>query len=127
MIAIAAAALAGTACGDDSDGGLAAEQPELSGAAARGEQLAEDTGCTTCHSTDGAKKTGPTWRGVWGSEVELTDGRTVTADRAYAERSLREPGADVVEGSAPIMPELELEEDEIDDLVAYVEALGDAP
>jgi cytochrome c oxidase subunit 2 len=126
-IAAAVLVLAGAACGDDSGGGLAADQPELSGAAARGEQLAEDTGCTTCHSTDGAKKTGPTWQGVWGSEIELTDGRTVAVDRAYVERSIREPNADVVEGFTPIMPELELEDDEIDDLVAYLEALGDEP
>jgi cytochrome c oxidase subunit 2 len=125
--ATAVLVLAGAACGDDTDGGQAAGQTELSGAAARGEQLAEDTGCTTCHSTDGTPKTGPTWQGVWGSEVELTDGRTVVVDRIYVERSIREPTADVVDGFTPIMPEVDLADDEIDDLVAYIEALGDAP
>jgi cytochrome c1 len=124
VLLAAAIALALAACGDDGGGGLAADGSELTGAAARGEQLASDKGCTSCHTATGAPKSGPTWKDVWGSEVELTDGRTVTADRAYVERSIRDPGADVVDGYTPVMPEVPLDDDEVDDLVAYIEALG---
>jgi cytochrome c oxidase subunit 2 len=30
----------------------------------RGQQLAQQTGCANCHSIDGSKKIGPTWKGV---------------------------------------------------------------
>lgn len=38
---------------------------------------AEEAGCLTCHTTDGQESTGPTWQGLFGSEVTLTDGTTV--------------------------------------------------
>lgn len=48
----------------------------------------------------------------------------MTADRAYIERSIRDPGTDVVDGYTPVMPEVPLDDDEVDDLIAYIEVLG---
>ena len=36
-----------------------------------GEKVYTTKGCNTCHSTDGSVKTGPTWKGVFGSLEKL--------------------------------------------------------
>lgn len=116
----------GAGCGDDDGGdGLGgAGQPPLDGAAAAGREVAGDRGCTSCHTASGDDRSGPTWKGLWGSQVELEDGTTVTADRDYVVRAIREPDAEVVDGYAPIMPDVDLSDAEVDELVAYIEALG---
>lgn len=51
-------------------------------------------GCIQCHSVDGTANTGPTWKGLYGSERQLaiTDGEfSVTADDAYINESIRYP------------------------------------
>ena len=37
------------------------------------------------------KGTGPTWKGLYGSEVKLVDGTTVTADETYLKESITDP------------------------------------
>ncbi len=72
--------------------------------------------CSGCHSMDGSKKVGPTWKGIWGTtETVVTDGETreVTVDYAYIRRSIEKPHADVVEGYPKAMPELGLTDEEI--------------
>jgi cytochrome c oxidase subunit 2 len=68
------------------------------GAAASGTQLFQSLGCSGCHSLSGAKLTGPPLNGVFGSKVQLSDGRTVTADEAYLLESILDPDKDVVKG-----------------------------
>lgn len=85
--------------------------------------MVSDLSCAGCHSTNGDKKSGPTWQGLAGSEVALADGSTVVADRAYLTRSIEDPGADVVDGFAPIMPDLNLYPDQIDAIVTYIQEL----
>lgn len=126
-MAIAVAATLG-ACGDDGDGGGASVV--ITGAAAqRGQSIAEDQGCTNCHSDNGRRSTGPTWQGLAGSEVELDGGETVTADAAYLKRSIVDPRSEVVAGFPNIMPETydDLTPAELDDLVAYLEELSEPP
>lgn len=63
--------------------------------------------------------------GLWGSERELTDGDVVVADAEYVRESIVEPGAKIVEGYLPGMASYAwLGDEEIDALVAYIEALG---
>lgn len=88
-----------------------------------GEQLAGEVGCLSCH-TDRDTSAAPTLVGIWGTEVQLADGRTVTADEEYVRRSITEPGSDIVDGYNPIMPTLPLEDDEVDRLVDWVRSLG---
>jgi cytochrome c1 len=104
-------ALSLTACGREAS-------PE------NGAYLAVLYGCTSCHSTDGTKKIAPTWQGLYGSEVPLADGSTVTADEAYLTESIATPAARIVTGyTEGAMPLFILTEDEIADLVAYIETL----
>jgi cytochrome c2 len=65
---------------------------------ARGKQLYIADGCEDCHSLGGAPGTGPTWKGLYGSRVALTSGRTVTADVAYLTKHIVNPDAMTVRG-----------------------------
>ncbi len=92
--------------------------------ATRGEKLYNELGCKACHSLDGSKGVGPTWKGLWGQKVELADGTTVIADEAYITESIREPGAKIVAGfQAGAMPAFNLSDAEIADLIAFIQTL----
>ena len=108
------------ACGSDDD----STAPELTGAAGQGQQLAVDKGCVNCHGANGQVRTGPTWDGIWGTSVALEDGRSVVVDRDYVARSVGDPAGDVVEGFEPIMPTFDLSDTEVDQIAAYLEAIG---
>lgn len=110
------------AASDGDDGSRAAEA--TSGDTARGAEVVKSYSCTNCHSTDGSRGTGPTWKGIWGEQAELSDGRTLNVDDAYVRRSITDPSADVVDGFSPIMPTFNLSEDELDAITAYIRSLG---
>lgn len=112
--------LLGCGGGGSSDGSSTALSPE----AAAGLDVAKANGCMTCHSVDGRKGVGPTWLGLYGSEVELADGTTVTADDDYLTRAIEHPGDQIVEGYSGIMPERDLSADEVASIVTYLRSLG---
>ena len=86
-----------------------------------GSELATNLGCRNCHSSDGSAGLGPTWLGLAGSTVTLTDGTTVTATGGYIRESITAPDAKIVEGyTAGLMQSVSLTEDEITALVAYI-------
>jgi cytochrome c oxidase subunit 2 len=95
--------------------------------AERGQTLAQNNGCFGCHSTDGSKKVGPTWTGLAGSQITLTDGSTITADDAYLHESIVDPNKKIHQGFAPgIMPQTyksQLTDDQIADIIAYIKSL----
>jgi cytochrome c oxidase subunit 2 len=93
----------------------------------KGLQLLQSKGCLGCHTTDGTRKVGPTFKGLYGGKVTVvTNGkeRTITADEAYIERSVRDPGADVAKGFPNIMPKLPVSDAELKEIVDYLETLG---
>lgn len=93
----------------------------------RGQKWSQTSGCLSCHSVDGKKAIGPTWKGLAGSDVELTDGTTVKADDAYLLKSIVEPNAQIAVGYPPnIMPSTytqSLTDDQIKDILAYMKSL----
>lgn len=91
----------------------------------QGKILATKYGCVGCHSVDGTLLTGPTWFGLFGSTVTLSDGSTVTADEAFITQSILEPSATIVEGfpSPSVMPPYALTEEEITNLIVYIQTL----
>ncbi len=102
MAVLGLALLAVAACGGGaSSSGTPAPASPLQGEAARGEMLHSSLGCSVCHSTDGTAGTGPTWKGLYGSTVTLTDGQTVTADETYLLNSIQDPNKQIVEGFKP--------------------------
>lgn len=128
LLAALAVAVAATvaSCGDG--GSTSGATPKITGAAARrGAAVAGDNGCQTCHTTNGKRTTGPTWKDLAGSEVELDGGGKVAADDAYLSRAIVDPKAEVVSGFPSIMPSYDLSGDEVQDLVAYLKALSSEP
>jgi cytochrome c oxidase subunit 2 len=89
-----------------------------------GKALVAQNGCSACHSLDGSKLIGPTWRGLFGSQVQLSDGTAVSADEAYLTESIVDPSAKVVRGfQAGIMPKFTLTGPQVSAMVAYLETL----
>jgi len=91
---------------------------------ASGTQLLTIKGCTACHSLDGTKLVGPTFKGV---ETVLTDdvAREIVVDEEYIRRSMFEPNADVVEGYQAIMPPQGtlVSDDEMDAIIEVLKGL----
>jgi cytochrome c1 len=121
-LALAAGLALGACGGDDDEGGLGGGAGGTDGAT-----LFDGASCSDCHSTTGETKTGPPLDGIYGTEVTLTDGETVTVDDEYLERAIRDPKGEVVDGFRPIMPELDLSDEQVDTLVAYIRSLSDEP
>lgn len=98
----------------------AAQTPE-----GQGQLLAVANGCVGCHSvTSTSLPTAPTWFGLYGSQVELADGSTVTADDAFITESILDPKAKEVAGFSPtIMPPYTLTTDQIANIIAYIKTL----
>jgi len=92
---------------------------------ARGQALVAANGCAACHSINGAQGIGPTWSGLFGHEVLLTDGSTVSADEAYIAESIKAPQAKIVAGfEGQLMPTTYgFTDDQIADIVAYIKTL----
>lgn len=90
----------------------------------RGEIVVEQNGCFVCHSVDGSEGRGPTWLGLFDSEVELADGTTVIADGTFILESILDPNAAIVAGyPANAMPQFQLSEEELADILAFIETL----
>lgn len=123
-LALAVALLAGACGGDEPSSSPSSEPAPSSASVEEGRDLVAELGCSGCHSIDGSEMTGPTWKGLAGSEVTLTDGTVVEADRDYLARSITDPTAEVVEGFDPVMPDLGLDEDQVEAIVDYIESLS---
>ena len=92
----------------------------------RGQQLAQQYGCANCHSIDGSKKIGPSWKGIAGSNVLLSDGSSVVADNTYLTTSIVNPNFQIVSGfRANLMPSFAntLDQTEVEALVTYIQSL----
>jgi cytochrome c oxidase subunit 2 len=81
-------------------------------------------GCASCHA-GGPQQRGAKLEGVFGSQVHLVGGATVTADDNYIRNSILNPASQVVEGFQPIMPTFkgQVTEEQLNGLVAYVKSL----
>lgn len=90
-----------------------------------GERLVKVKGCTTCHSLDGSKNTGPSFLNKYGSEELLTDGSTVKVDDNYIRESIVEPATKVVQGYEPVMPTYagKLTDKQINAIIDYLKTL----
>ena len=70
---------------------------------------------------------GPSWKGLYGHEVLLSDGSTAIADDPYIRESIADPNARVVEGFPPsVMPGnfgSTLSDSDIEAITAYIKEL----
>ncbi len=92
-----------------------------------GRKLAQEKGCLGCHSLDGSRGAGPTFKGLFGTQVTVLKGKTrttVTADVGYLRECIRKPNTQVLEGFQPIMPTYpELSDDDVTALVEFIEGV----
>lgn len=113
-----------------------AQAPTMAAAAAKapttsisladqGALLFKSRACNTCHSVNGDRLVGPTFRGLMGSEVELISGTKVLADENYVRESIMDPMKKIVKGYAPQMPTYrgQLSDEEVNQLIAYLKTL----
>ena len=92
-----------------------------------GQRLSVSMGCVACHSTDGSRdgRTGPTWKGLFGSDRELTDGSIESANEFYLRDSILNPQNKVVKGFEPSMASYKgvLTQEQLESLVLYIKTL----
>lgn len=92
--------------------------------AGNGETLFLNLACATCHKSDTSGR-GPVLAGLFGSTVELQDGRRVVADENYLRESIMNPMAKIVRGYQPLMPTFQgtVSEEDLLQLIAYIKTL----
>ncbi len=93
----------------------------------RGKLLAQTKGCVACHTVDGSTGVGPTWKGLFGKTENMKDGSTALVDETFLKDFIRNPQARGVKGFPPVMPRIDLTDDELAALVAYIQSHGKAP
>ncbi len=102
---------------------------ETTGAAGR--MVLRNNGCFACHSVDGSRLVGPTFKGVYNHEVVvIEDGeeKTVIADDDYIIQSIYEPDVQIVKGyNKGLMQSYEglIPEDQMQAIIEYLKTLED--
>tara|TARA_R110002167_G_scaffold364929_2_gene588172 strand:+ start:373 stop:1773 length:1401 start_codon:yes stop_codon:yes gene_type:complete len=88
-----------------------------------GKEIANNKGCLGCHSIDGSKLIGPTWKGLYGSDRKISSGQNVTADQGYMLESIFQPNAKVVAGYPAVMPPPVLNQQEAEVIIEFIKTL----
>ena len=84
-----------------------------------------DGQCSACHSLDGTKMTGPSWKDLYLSSREMVNGEKVTADEEYLRESIVKPDAKVVKGYQNVMSSFGYLTDlQINGLIEYIKSLN---
>ncbi len=102
-------------------GGMAAVEVKTANAEA-GASLYKVKGCNACHSIDGSRLVGPSFKGLWG-KTENTSAGDVIVDGAYLKESVTNPMAKVVTGYPPAMPPQQLNDLEIESIALFLQTL----
>lgn len=93
--------------------------------------LLRNTGCLACHSLEGTKLVGPSFKGLYGSQRSITSGNTeksVTANEAYILNSIYNPNEEIVAGfSKGLMQSYRelLKESDISVITEYLKTLNE--
>jgi len=92
-----------------------------------GEEVMKKHGCFDCHTTDGTELVGPSFKDIYGRDTVVIENgkeKTVKADDAYIEKSILEPGADIVKGYEDMMPPTEVSKEELAKMLEYFKGGG---
>ena len=101
----------------------------LSGKMMPGELLMKKQGCVACHTTDGSKLVGPSFKGLYGSKrTVIANGvkKEIIADDEYIKNSILDPNKEVVDGFPKgIMTNYngQISEEEINQLIEFIKTL----
>jgi cytochrome c oxidase subunit 2 len=101
---------------------------ESANAAEAGLKLLQVNGCIACHSLDGTRLVGPTFKGLWNSTKTVTTGvvsRQVTADAEYIKESIYNPSKDVVDTYPKVMISYKesINEEQLEQINAYLKSI----
>jgi len=90
-----------------------------------GEYLFKKNACAGCHSIDGSKMVGPSFKGLYGRNENLADGSSVIVDDSYISESILVPGQKIVAGYANQMPTFQgqLDTEQITAIIEYIKSL----
>ncbi len=107
---------------------LAAAALPPEGPVEHGEWLYSRKGCKACHSIDGSKNTGPTWKGSWGKPVAISGGGTVPFDEQYVRDSIIYPQKHIHAGFENVKMNSyqgQIKDIEIDHIIAFMKTLAE--
>jgi cytochrome c oxidase subunit II len=96
-----------------------------------GQALIRQIGCIACHSSDGSKIIGPSFKGIYGEDqTVITKGteRLQKVDEAYIKKSILEPAADVVKGfpnNQMTSYKGQLSDQQINQIIEYIKSLNE--
>lgn len=96
---------------------------------ATGKRIMKNIGCFACHTIDGNKLVGPSFKGIYGHTATVITGgneREITVDDEYIKKSIYEPNADVVKGfnKGLMQPYVgQLSEGDISQIIEYLKTL----
>lgn len=91
------------------------------------------TRCASCHSVDGSKNIGPTWKDLYAHEVAFTDGSVMSSEAMtgisfdnYIRESILAPAKKVVAGYPNQMSSFagQLSEAQISGVIAYIKSIS---
>lgn len=90
-----------------------------------GKLLYVNKGCNTCHSVDGSRIQGPSFKGIWGETHQFDGGTSAVVDENYVRESVLQPAVKVRAGYEAIMPSFQglLRERELQALAEYIKSL----
>ncbi|QKJ23709.1 cytochrome c oxidase subunit II [Poseidonibacter lekithochrous] len=93
-----------------------------------GLSLIQNNGCIGCHSLDGSKIVGPTFKDIYNRKVVVTKGDEkieLTSNEEYLKNSILDPKVEVVENYPNIMPSFKglLKDEEVDAIIEYLKTI----
>jgi cytochrome c oxidase subunit 2 len=93
---------------------------------AAGQKIFQSLGCASCHGAQGEGGRGPSFVGLWGSEVQLEGDGKVTANEEYIRNSILNPSQQIVAGYRNIMPTFkgQVNEEQMLLLITYIKSLS---
>jgi cytochrome c oxidase subunit 2 len=93
--------------------------------AEKGKKLFTTRGCAGCHSLDGTRGNGPTFKGLFGNQRPMASGETMTADENYLRESILQSQKRIVAGFGAIMPAFEgqLSDKEVTYLIEFIKTV----
>ncbi|HKI90167.1 MAG TPA: cytochrome c oxidase subunit II [Draconibacterium sp.] len=106
-----------------------APQVNVESPTATGKRIMQNIGCFACHTVDGTKLVGPSFKGIWGEEqTVITNGqeRKVKVNEDYVHRSIYDPNADVVKGFGKglmLSYKGQLSEDDVANIIEYLKTV----
>ncbi len=97
-----------------------------------GRQLHKDKGCMACHSLDGSRLVGPSFKGIWGTYVEMMDGSKHLVDENYVRDMIENPATaatpgKIIKGYQPVMPSFKglVSVEEINAITEFIKSMKD--